>query len=253
MLEKINNLLSRIKQSNPLILNLTNNVTIDFVANGLLSLGASPVMSQAEEEINDLIQIASAVIVNIGTLNKKFIELCEHVCKIANQLNKPIILDPVGVGASLYRTSACETLLKNYRIAVLRGNASEIGVLCGFRTLTKGVDSTIESEKIIDFVKTFSERHKVVVCVSGKIDVIVEGNKINLFNRGSQLMPMVTGTGCLLSAVIGAFQAVEENYFEAVSVATLFYGICGEIAAEKSKGPGSFRTHFLDALNKFCN
>jgi hydroxyethylthiazole kinase len=251
MYQKIHATLSNIKREKPLILNMTNYVTMDFVANGLLSLGALPVMSKAEEEIEDLLNLASAIVINLGTLNQEFIKLCQQACQMANDLNKPIILDPVGAGASHFRTNTCQNFIHDYAIAIIRGNASEIMALSGLSFATKGVDSTAQSQHAIESAQNISNQHNATVVISGETDVIVDANQLNQFNRGSPLMPMITGTGCLFSAVVAAFHAVEKNRFDAASAATVFYGICGEIAAKQAKGPGSFKTAFLDALNIF--
>lgn len=249
MLNIANEIIYKIKKENPLILNITNDVTIDFVANGLLSLGASPVMSSAKQEIDDLIQLSRAVVINLGTLNQDFNELCHHVCSVANQQRKPIILDPVGAGASNYRTETCNALLSKYCISIIRANAGEVMALAGLQAQTKGVDSQVSSIDSIKFAETLSSQYGLAVCMSGKIDVIVDQDKKIQFDRGSPLMPMITGTGCLLSAVVGAFHAVHENRFEAAAAASLFYSVCGEHAAKKSSGPGSFKANFLDILN----
>lgn len=248
MLKKINHLLSEIKQKNPLILNITNDVTMDFVANGLLSLGASPVMSQSEKELDELIKIANAVVINIGTLNDKFVLLCERACSLANQLKKPIILDPVGAGATAYRTNTCLKLIKDYDIAIIRGNASEILSLSGSAMATKGVDSTLETEQAIESAKMLAVEHQLAIVMSGKTDVIIDADLIQLSQRGSSMMPTITGTGCLFTAVVAAFHAVEKNRWDSNIAATIFYGICGEIAEQTAKGPGSFKMNFLDAL-----
>lgn len=248
MIEKTNALLLKIRQEKPLVLNLTNYVTMDLVANGLLSLGASPVMSNAEQEIADLISIARAVIINLGTLNDSFIQLCALACKTANQLAIPVILDPVGVGASHYRTSTALQLIRDFKIAIVRGNASEIMSLAGAAGVPKGVDSTASSMEAIASAAFLAENYAVTVAISGKTDVIVDAKQTAQFEHGSSMMPRITGTGCLLSAVVGAFHAVEPDRFTAAAAATLFYGICGETAAEQATGPGSFRSAFLDAL-----
>ncbi|HBI22513.1 MAG TPA: hydroxyethylthiazole kinase [Legionella sp.] len=248
MFENIEQIVTRIKHEKPLILNITNDVTMDFVANGLLSLGASPVMSQAPQEAADLIHIASSVIINPGTLNDAFIQHAEHVCELANACHKPIVLDPVGAGASLYRTSACKRMLAEFNIAILRGNASEIIALADGMHCTKGVDSHSDTHEAIDSAKALVTAYHVVVVISGAIDIIVDVNGIHFFERGSPLMPRVTGTGCLLSAIVGTFHAVHRVPFEAAAAATLFYSVCGEMAAEHARKPGSFKVASLDAL-----
>jgi hydroxyethylthiazole kinase len=249
MLEITNHLVKKIKQEKPLILNLTNYVTMDFIANGLLSLGASPVMSSGRAEIEDLLQFTKALVINPGTLDDDFIQLCAHACATANKLNVPIILDPVGVGATLYRTNTSLRWLTEYQIAIVRGNASEVMALAGAAGLTKGVDSTMESTQAINSAANLAQNYGVTVAISGKTDFIVNKDQVTQFDHGSPLMPMVVGTGCLLSAVVGAFHAVEKDPFTAAAAAILFYSLCGEKAAENISGPGSFKTAFIDALH----
>jgi hydroxyethylthiazole kinase len=250
MFEIVNEILSKIRKTNPLILNITNHVTIDFVANGLLSIGASPVMSFAEAEMDDLVQLSSAVVINLGTLDDQFNHLCHNACKIANEKEKKIIFDPVGAGASLYRTETCNSIIKNNHISVIRANAGEIMALAGYHSQTKGVDSRTASTDSIKFAEELAYQYDLTVCMSGKIDVILDKYNINEFDRGSSIMPKVTGTGCLLTSIVAAFNAVHDDFFEATSAACLFYAICGEIAEEKSSGPASFKINFLDALNQ---
>ena len=250
MFNTISTLVTTIRYRRPLIINFTNDVTMDFVANGLLSLGASPIMTQASQEIDDLCAIAQAVVINIGTLNDEFIALCKKVASVANRLGIPITLDPVGVGASQYRTKTCLDLLERFKFSIIRGNASEIMALSGLKHGSKGVDSLAATEQAIESAQNLVSRYKeVVIAVSGQTDVVIEAGRVQQFERGSPLMPMVTGSGCLLSSVVSAFDAVHDNSYDAVSAAVVFYGVCGEIAASKSAGPGSFRMHFLDALS----
>lgn len=253
MFQKMKEKINDIKYCNPLVLNITNYVTMDLIANGLLSLGASPIVSNTELEIEELLQHAKSVVINIGTLDEAFVSLCKRTCQMANRLNKPIVLDPVGAGASQYRTETCVSLLSDYSIAIVRGNASEIMALSGSLNKTKGVDSAAESHDAVESAKTLSKKYDTAIVVSGKMDVVVDADSISQHDRGSALMPYVTGTGCLLSAVVGAFHAIENNRFEAAKIATVFYGICGEIAEKKSNGPGSFRIQFLDALHAIPN
>jgi hydroxyethylthiazole kinase len=249
MYQQVSELVNKIKHCQPLILNVTNDVTMDFIANGLLSLGASPIMTQSAEEIEDLLKLARAVVINIGTLNDAFIGLCEQVCHTANQLGVPIILDPVGAGASPYRTSACHHLLNRYQFSIIRGNASEILALSGSQQNTKGVDSTIATDLVLESAQILSAHHQVVIVISGKTDAVLDENQVRFFERGSSLMPRITGSGCLLSAVIGAFHAVHPQRFNAAAAAVVFYGVCGELAAQKANAPGLFKPYFLDSLS----
>lgn len=249
MFETVNELITRLRTNRPLILNVTNYVTMDFVANGLLSLGASPIMTQAVQEIDDLLRITQGIVINIGTLNEAFIALCEQVLHAANHLGIPVTLDPVGVGASRYRTETCRNLLERFRFSIIRGNASEIMALSGLSHTSKGVDSSTDTAHALESAQYLASHYDLVVAVSGKTDVIADARRVQQFEGGSPLMPMVTGSGCLLTAVISAFDAVHNDRYDAVSAALIFYGVCGEIAASQAKGPGSFRMHFMDALS----
>lgn len=248
MQKDINIILDKIRQQRPVILNITNDVTMDIVANGLLSLGASPVMSKFKREIADLIMIAKTVVINLGTLDDHFISLCHHTCEVANQLDKPIILDPVGAGASECRTLESQHLIKKFNISIIRGNASEIIALSGESSITHGVDSSSDSLSAIKHAQALARKYTSCVFISGKTDIIVSNQQTSQINRGSSIMPLITGTGCLLSAVVAAFHAAEENAFQAANAAALFYSICGEKAEKISKGPGSFKSIFIDML-----
>ncbi len=249
MIIKHHDVLNTLRHTNPLILNVTNHVSMDFVANGLLSVGASPIMTLAEEEIEDLMRIAHAVVINLGTLNEAFIRLCHKACACANQYQKPIIFDPVGVGASAYRTQTAQSLLAQYAFEIIRANASEIMALSGGLHRSKGVDSSLDSGAAIEGGHALSHVHQAVVVISGAQDHIIHQHQRTTLTCGSVMMPQITGTGCLLTAVTGAFRAVHSQAYEAATMATAFYGQCGETAAAKAQGPGTFKPYFLDALH----
>lgn len=250
MQEKLLAVRQRIKEQNPLVLNITNHVTMDVIANGLLSLGASPIMSCAMEEMNELVQMSAAVVINLGTLNPDFCALAQVACEAAVRYQKPIILDPVGAGATSYRTEQSRFFLSNYPIAIVRGNAGEVMALSGHQGMTKGVDSAIQSQDAIEIAKQISKSYDTVIAMSGPIDVIVQAEQTHLIEAGSSWMPLITGCGCLLSAVTAAFHAVHPDPFEAAYFASYFYALCGEKAAQRAQGPGSFKMHFMDALHE---
>lgn len=237
-------------EKRPLILNVTNFVTPDFIANGLLSLGASPIMSQSSEEMEELIQMASAVVINIGTLNEEWMQLARSATHIANIMNKPIILDPVGAGATHLRTSFAQELLSTRKIDIIRGNASEIMALANQGSHTKGVDSTLNTEMAIDAAQFLAQNYHLVTAMSGVVDIILDRNRIQKLAYGSPMMCSITGTGCLLSSVVASFRAVHSDSFEAAWSASFFYAVCGEQAAAQSALPGSFKMHFIDALHQ---
>ena len=253
MYDKIYSIVQQIKEKRPLILNLTNDVTMDFIANGLLSLGASPLMSTSSNEMDDLLHLANAVVINLGTLNEQFITRCKHACDLANQLGKPLILDPVGAGASRYRTETCLQLLAEHRFTMLRGNASEVMALCKAQHSTKGVDSHNLTADAIEPAKRLSTDKQITIVISGATDAIINQTNVELCMRGSPLMPSITGTGCLLTAILSAFHSVHHDKNEAACAAVIFYGVCGEKAAKRAQGPGSFKVHFLDELAQHPN
>ena len=207
-------------------------------------------VSKSIYEMEDLIKMSDAIVVNTGTLDDAFMTLGMHACKLANQYEKPIILDPVGAGASAYRTESCLRLMQEHRIAIVRGNAGEIMALAGLSGATKGVDSNADSSHATASAQVICSRYNAAVVISGEKDFVIDKNKVSQFARGAELMTLVTGTGCLLSAVVGAFHAAVLRIDSQLPVQPLFYGGCGELAAGKSKSPGSFKTFFIDALHK---
>ena len=251
MKQDLSMILKQIRSRAPVILNLTNLVTMDFIANGLLCLGASPIMTQAAEEIDSLMALSAAVVINLGTLNPSFLALADLACTLAHQYKKPIILDPVGAGATAYRTQAAIHLLETFHIHIVRGNASEIASLGGACHATKGVDSVIPSHEALDSAQSLAHAYQTVLCISGQTDLIVDATQVEQLRHGSALMPRVTGTGCLLTAVVAAFHAIEPHAFQAAKLATLYYTLCGERAAHHTIAPGSFKVSFLDALSLY--
>lgn len=238
--------LAKLEQTKPLILCLTNYVTMDFMANCLLAVGAAPLMSCCDDELEELIQMSHAVMLNIGTLNEPFIQRCHKAAAIAKNLNKPIVLDPVGAGASLIRTQTARALMKN--ATLIRGNASEITALLEDNTKTKGVESSLPTEQAKASAIELARQLTCTVIVSGPADFVSNGQRASNLHVGSPLMPLVTGMGCALTAVIAAFHAVIEDPFEAAVQATAYFGLCGNAAHEETDYPGTFRTLFIDQL-----
>lgn len=241
-----------IREKAPLIHNITNYVVMNSTANALLAIGASPVMAHAVEEVKDMVGIAAAVggslVVNIGTLSERWIDAMEHAMKSAKQRSVPIVFDPVGVGATPYRTETARRLIASAAPTLIRGNASEILALADVDVRTKGVDSAHASEAARDAALALARRHNAVVVVSGANDLITDGAREATCPFGHPMMTKVTGMGCTATAIIGAFAAVNPDPFQAALHAMTVMGICGEIAASKSAGPGSMQMNFLDAL-----
>lgn len=240
--------LEKLRASAPLVHNITNFVVMNFTANALLAVGASPVMAHAVEEVEDMVSIAGALVINIGTLSAHWVEAMKLAMKRAAGLGKPIILDPVGAGATPYRNQVLTELLETAPPTIIRGNGSEILALAGANVQTKGVDSTTDSIDSIGAAKALSARFGSVVSVSGAVDVIVQGNRTGLVSNGVPLMTKVTGMGCAASAIAGAFAAICDDPFDAAVSAAATMGVCGELAYRHAKLPGSFQIAFLDTL-----
>jgi hydroxyethylthiazole kinase len=221
---------------------------MNTTANALLSIGVSPVMAHAVEEVEDMTSIAGALVINIGTLSPKWIEAMSLAMKTAKQKEIPIVFDPVGAGATKYRTDTCKLLLNETRPSIIRGNASEIMSLLDANIATKGVDSAHSADSAVGAAKELAESYSSVVSVSGEVDLITDGREIININNGHAMMPKVTGLGCTATAITGAFAAVNKSLLDAAANAMAVMGICGEIAAEKSNGPGTLQLNIIDAF-----
>ena len=244
------NALGKIKQQAPLVHNITNFVVMNSSANILLAVGASPVMAHCKAEVEEMASIAGALVLNIGTLQENWVESMICAGKAANAKGIPIILDPVGSGATKLRTQAVKTIMSECAITVLRGNCSEILSLGSDDIKTKGVDSSMAlSDEIVDIAREMAVDMKCVIAMSGEEDCITDGNRVFRVKNGQPLMTKVTGGGCGLTAVVGAFCAVEDkDMTRAVSAAFGFYGMCADLAIQVSAKPGSFFVAFIDQL-----
>ncbi len=246
--ESVKTDLELVRLKSPLVHNITNYVVMNNTANALLAIGASPVMAHAVEEVEDMVKIASSLVINIGTLSTPWIEAMMRAGKAANALKIPVVLDPVGAGATPFRNETCLRLIKECRFSVIRGNASEIMALVNERGKTKGVDSIDSSSAALQAAKTLHKETGAVVVVSGPVDYIIDSDLVIGISNGSPLMGRVTGLGCTATALIGAFIAVNNDFTRASAHAMSVMGIAGELAAEKSSGPGTLQMHFLDEL-----
>lgn len=240
--------ITQIRAEAPLVHNITNFVVMNITANALLALGASPVMAHAAEEVEEMASLARALVINIGTLSPAWVESMLQAMRTAAAKGRPIVFDPVGAGATRYRTETCRELLKEVPPSIVRGNASEILALAGAAGATKGVDSTDTSDAALDAARTLVDRYSCVVTVSGATDLIVSKDRLLRVANGHPMMPRVTGLGCTATALTGAFAAVNPSSLGAAAHAMAVMGIAGEIAAAASPGPGTFQVHFLDAL-----
>lgn len=241
--------LQAIRELSPLIHNITNYVVMEQTANGLLAIGASPVMAHAIEEVAEMASMASSLVLNIGTLSPSWVEGMTIALETANQRKIPVILDPVGAGATAYRTETVRTLLRQGIFAAIRGNPSEIASLCGHLSKTKGVDSTLTSGECVEEAKRLASENRCVVWMSGATDLITDGTSHLFVHRGDPLMAKVTGMGCTATAITGAFLAVNNDPLLGSAHAALLMGVAGEMAAKKASGPGSFIPAFIDQLH----
>jgi len=244
------NTLAEIKEKSPLVHNITNFVVMNSSANMLLAIGASPVMAHCITEVEEMVSFAGALVLNIGTIQEDWLESMILAARKANSLDIPVILDPVGAGATRLRTDAVRRIMKETSVTVLRGNCSEIFALGSSEIKTKGVDSSITlSDEMIGAARQIAVENNCIIAISGAEDCITDGDRVYRVLNGQSIMTKITGMGCGLTAVTGAFCAVEtEDYTKAVAAAFGYYNICGDLAAETSRKPGSFYVAFIDYL-----
>jgi hydroxyethylthiazole kinase len=240
--------LQQIREAVPLIHNITNYVVMNTTANALLALGASPVMAHAIEEVEDMMRISDALVINIGTLSGAWITSMQKAMLAAQNLKKPVVVDPVGVGATPYRTATAQTLIATVPPTVIRGNASEVCAILGEDSFSKGVDSSQESGAAVVTAQELARRYRCTVVISGVQDFIVDASRVIQIENGHPLMAKVTGMGCTATVIISAFLAINRESAIAAAHAMAVMGITGELAARRASGPGSFQLHFLDAL-----
>ncbi|CAM4031448.1 hydroxyethylthiazole kinase [Bacillus paramycoides] len=248
--QEISKVVELVRESNPLVHNITNVVVTNFTANGLLALGASPVMAYAKEEVAEMASIAGALVLNMGTLRPEEVEAMLLAGKSANTNDVPVLFDPVGAGATSYRTEVARHIPAEINLAILRGNAAEIANVINEKWEIKGVDAGTGNGNVVSIAKQAADELNTVAVVTGQEDIVTDGERTILIRNGHSILTKVTGTGCLLTSVIGAFAAVEKDYVKAAVAALTFYGVAAELAAAKTveKGPGSFQIEFLNQL-----
>ena len=253
----IGNLLENVRERAPLVHHITNYVTVNDCANITLSIGASPVMADDINEVEAMTSIASSLVINIGTLNSRTVECMIKAGKKANEVGIPVILDPVGAGATPYRTKVAKTIMDNIELAVIRGNLSEIKTLYGINTKTKGVDSLYDTsikdelEKGKLLAKDFSKRVGSIIAITGAVDIVTDGKMIYTVENGHKIMSKITGTGCMCSSLIGAYLGTNEDNLLAALSGVVSMGISGELAYESLKegeGTGTFKVRLMDNI-----
>ena len=230
-------ILSNVENKTPLVHSITNYVTVNDCANIILACGGSPIMADDINEVRDITSICSSLVINMGTLNERTIKSMLQAAKIAKELNHPIIFDPVGAGASALRNETALKLIKEVKFSVIRGNISEIKFLSLGGGNTQGVDAC-DADKVTDdninevisFAKSFSKKTGAVIAITGAIDIVADQNKAYIIKNGHPMMSKITGTGCMLTAVIGSFIGANDNYLDATATAICAMGLCGELA-----------------------
>ncbi len=246
--EKAARNLSLVRGKRPLVHNITNYVVMNFTANVLLAMGASPVMAHAEQEVEDMVSFAGAFVLNIGTLSDSWVTVMEKAGKLAGTMKKPVVLDPVGAGATPYRSVTAKRLLQKTNVHITRGNPSEIMALHDEQSVTKGVDTVHSVEEVAAISSLLAKELDTVLAITGKTDFITDGQRVLHVHNGHPLMPFVTGTGCAATAVIGAFAAVDPDPVTVAATGLALLGVAGEKAGADAKGPGTFVPALLDAL-----
>lgn len=242
------NLIKKVREVNPLVLHYTNNVTITDCANITLAIGASPLMSFSYEEVDDIVKIASSVVINTGTMNSELLDLFVLAGKAANKYHKPVILDPVGVFATKARIELCNKLLNEVKFDVVRGNISEIQFLGGLNVKGKGVDSFDDGSDATEVVREVAKKLECVIVASGKIDLISDGKVVYKIQNGSEKLKLVTGTGCMSTSLIGSFLPCTDKKIEAAVMGTLVMSISGELADENKPAIGTFKINLFNNL-----
>lgn len=240
--------IAAVRAQSPLVHNITNYVVMNNSANALLAIGASPVMAHWVSEMEEMTSIAGSLVINIGTLDDKWIDGMITAGKAAMRRGIPIILDPVGVGATSQRTEAALKIIYSCYPTIIRGNASEIMALVDASVKSKGVDSCASSYDALESAKRLALDTKAIVVISGETDYITDGNAVNKVEGGHSIMTSVTGMGCTATALVGAFAAAVKDPMIAATSAMAVMSLAGENAAERSYGNGSMQMNFLDEL-----
>ena len=252
-------MLANVRNQTPLIHNITNYVTVNDCANILLACGGSPIMADDMDEVEEIASICGGLNINIGTLNQRTIPAMLAAGRKANELGHPVVLDPVGAGASVLRTNTAMKLLEEIQFAAIRGNISEIKVLAHGTGATKGVDADVSDrvteeklEQAVAFAKAFSQKTGAVIAITGAIDIVADQNTAYCIRNGHADMSKITGTGCQLSAMMAAYVTANPGHtLEAAAAAVCAMGLCGEKAKQRMTaldGNSSYRNYIIDAI-----
>lgn len=241
--------ITEIREKKPIVYQITNTVTINDCANITLAIGASPIMSFCEDELEDVLSFASSLVINIGTMDKSMRKIVVKAGKIANRLGKPVVLDPVGAGATKARKELVEKLLEKVKFAVIKGNVAEIKAIYGMKNENnRGVDSVESSDNIEEIAKELAKKYSCVIAATGKVDIVTDGERVAKIENGDAVLGSVTGTGCMTGALIGSACGAQDDYFAGAVCAITTMGIAGENAKSVGEGSGTFRRVIMDSV-----
>lgn len=252
ILKKSAECLSTLRKKQPLIHHITNYVTVNDCANIVLAVGASPVMADDCREVEDIVSLSQALVINMGTLNQRTIESMLKAGKKANEVKIPVIFDPVGVGASSSRNETAQQIIEGVKLAVIRGNMSEIKVISGKNVKIKGVDSLASAEDGTQVAEETARKLDTVVAITGKTDIISDGTRTCYIENGHERLSSVTGTGCMATSLIGSFCGAVNDYYLAALSGVMAMGLAGELASESLKafeGIGTFKVRIFDNIS----
>jgi hydroxyethylthiazole kinase len=240
--------LRRLRERRPLIHQIANYVVMNETANITLALGGLPVMAHAREEVEEMVAIAGALVLNIGTLSPHWVDAMLAAGRAANARGVPVVLDPVGAGATRYRTETAHRILTDVQVSVLRGNAGEVATLVGRPAEVRGVESIDGAADAAELARSAARALGLVASVTGPVDHVSDGVETRAIANGHPLLAAITGTGCMSTAVTGCFLAVADSPLEAAVDALVAFGVAGEDAAVGAHGPGSFHVNLYDAV-----
>jgi hydroxyethylthiazole kinase len=241
--------LRRLREQRPLVHQITNYVVMNETANATLAIGALPVMAHAPEEVAEMASVAAALVLNIGTLTREWVESMVLAGRAADRAGVPVVFDPVGVGATTLRTESAQRILHEVAVAIVRGNSAEIATLAGRTAQIRGVEAMAATDDIGELARAAARTLGCTVAVTGPVDAVSDGVTTLLVANGHPLLATVTGTGCIASAITGCFAGVNRKQpLRAATEALVALGVAGEDAAEHSSGPGTFHAALYDAL-----
>jgi hydroxyethylthiazole kinase len=246
--KKIFKIMERIRQERPLIHNITNMVAMNDSANIILAIGGLPIMAHAQAEVREMVRAAGALVLNIGTLTSEQIDSMIAAGEEANSYKKPVVLDPVGVGATHLRTESALRLQERVKIDIVKGNYAEVSILAGLKGDIKGVESVGNGENSVEVARSLACKHNQLAVISGEKDIVTDGKTVLEISNGSPMLRTITATGCMVTSLIATFAAVCDDYILASAGALVCFGLAGERAAVKAQGPGSFKVNLFDEV-----